>query len=69
MSSRAAKRGVRTGLVGLFGHTFATADGVKRVEYQFRVVRGLPPALDFDQFVGCSATSAGAASRRWKPTT
>jgi hypothetical protein len=31
------------GLIGFFGHTFTMDRGHKRIQYQFRVVRAVPP--------------------------
>jgi hypothetical protein len=45
------------GLIGFFGHTFVDENGRKRIQYQFRVLRAMPPdrwiVQYYDFFDGC----------------
>ena len=46
------------GLVGFYGHTYVTRDGKRQLQFQFRVVRALPPdrwVVQFYSFMdGCA---------------
>jgi hypothetical protein len=50
------------GLVGFFGHTFTIDRGHKRIQYQFRVVRAVPPdrwAVQYYSFMDGSPNKLG----------
>jgi hypothetical protein len=40
---RERRRRRQQGLIGLLGHTFTEQDGARRIQYQFEIIRRLPP--------------------------